>query len=370
MGVNNMQQFYYTYSKNLINLKQYIYKIGSYHYNWHKELEILTVINGEVEVCTDGVSKVLETGDVILINSNEGHATLAKKPDSIAMVLHIDPEFFKGYYENIEYLYIDCCSIKETRYEKQFILIRAYLSEMILSNNKQTPEQKLLFESAFYALLHTIVLHFPPKEIQTTSYMIIKNTFEAIDKMIRYIEKNYKQKITLDNLAKVSQYNRNYISQFFKSYLGINFYDYLTRIRLREATLELGRTNKIISEIALSNGFSDIKAFNSAFKTKFGKTPTEYRKQLNSDIIKNDISFKKEFLPSNDEDVNKELIQYVVDKNSRYLDGSQRDIQSNYKNTLESVQLMSEMSIKLKVVARELKQTTDGLEKFIWTLSE
>jgi AraC-like DNA-binding protein len=370
MGVNNLQQFNYTCNKNNINLKQYIYKIGSYHYNWHKELELLTVINGEVEVCTDGVSRILETGDVILINSNKGHATLAKRPDSIAMVLHIDPDFFKNYYDNIEYLSFDCCSNQETRYEKQFILIRAHLSEMILSGNNQSPELKLLFESAFYALLHTIVLHFPPKEIQSTTFMIIKNTFEAIDKMVKYIDKNYKNKITLDNLAKVSQYNRNYISQFFKSYLGINFHDYLTRIRLREATLELGRTNKVISEIALSHGFSDIKAFNTAFKANFGKTPTEYRKQLNSDITKNDISFKKEFIPINDEQVNKTLIQFVLDKNSHDIDTSQRDMQSNYNNTLESVQLMTEMSIKLKGVARELKQTTDGLEKIIWNLSD
>lgn len=365
-----MQQFNYTFNKNNINLKQYIYKIGSYHYNWHKELEILVVINGEAEVCVDGVSKILEAGDVILINSNKGHATLARKADSIAMVLHVNPEFFKDYYENIEYLYFDCCSGKDTRNEKPFILIKAYLSEMILSCNQSTPELKLLFESAFFHLLHTVVLHFPPKEIQTTAYMNLKNTFETIDKMVRYIDKNFKKKITLDDLAKVSQYNRNYISQFFKTYLGINFYDYLTRIRLREATLDLGRTDKIISEIALSNGFSEIKAFNSAFKAKFGKTPTEYRKQLNSDITKNDISFKKEFLPSADEDVNKALIQFVVDKNSCYLDSSHKDVQLNYKNTLESVHLMSEMSMKLKGVASELKETTEGLEKIIWTLSE
>lgn len=365
-----MQQFYYTYNKNNINLKQYIYKIGSYHYNWHKELELLTVINGEVEVCTDGVSRILKANDVILINSNKGHATLAKQPDSIAMVLHIDPDFFKNYYDNIEYLSFDCCSNQENRYEKQYVLIRAFLSEMILSYNKQTPELMLLFESAFYNLLHTIVLHFPPVEIQSTTFMNIKNTFDAINKMVKYIDKNYKNKITLDNLAKISQYNRNYISQFFKSYLGINFYDYLTRIRLREATLELGRTNKVISEIALSHGFSDIKAFNTAFKSNFGKTPTEYRKQLNSDITKNDISFKKEFLSIDDEKVNKILMQFVLNKNSSYIDSSQKDIQSNYKNTFESVQLMTEMSIKLKGVAYELKQTTDGLDKIIWTLSE
>ncbi len=368
-----MQQFYYSFSKNDINLKQYIYKIGSFHYNWHKELELLTVVNGEVEVCTDGTSKVLKTDDIILINSNKGHATLAKKPNSIAMVLHIDPEFLKSYYENVENLYFDCCSNKENRYDKQFILIRAYLSEMILSHTKQpleqTPGLKLLFGRAYYSLLHTIVLYYPPKEVKSTVFMLSNKRIEAIGKMVRYIDKNYRRKITLDDLSEVSQYNRNYISQLFKVNIGINFYDYLTRIRLREATYELGRTNKTISEIALSNGFSDIKAFNKAFKSNFGKTPTEYRNQLNEDITKNDIYFKKEFLPSNDEDVNKKLMQYVVEKNAYYIDDSQ-DIQSNYMNTYKSVQLKSEMSIRLKEMANDLKQTTYSLEKIITSISE
>ena len=314
MGLNNLQQFYYTFNKNDIYLKQYIYKIGSYHYNWHRDLEILTVINGEVEVCTDKVSKDLKADDVILINSNKGHATLAKKPNSIAMVLHIDPGFFKNHYEKLEYLYFDCCSNNETKYAKEFKLIRAYLSEMILNCNAQTLEQKLLFESAFYALLHTIVSYYPPKEILSTTLMHSNKRIKTIEKMIKYIDKNYMKTITLNDLAEVSHYNRNYISQLFKTNLAINFYDYLTRIRLREATLELGRSDKNISEIALTNGFSDIKAFNKIFKASFEKTPTEYRKQLNDDITKNDISFKKEFLPFNDENVNKKLMQYIARK--------------------------------------------------------
>lgn len=314
--MNILQQFYYTFNKNDINLEQYIYRIGSYHYNWHKDLELLTVINGEVEVCTEKVSKVLKADDVILINSNKGHATLAKKPNSIAMVLHIDPGFFKNHYEKLEYLYLhfDCCSNNENRYAKEFRLIRAYLSEMILSQNTNTLEKKLLFESAFYSLLHTIVLHYPPKEIHSKTFMLSNNRIKAIDKIIKYIDKNYMKKITLDDLAEVSHYNKNYISQLFKTNLAINFYDYLTRIRLREATLELGHSDKTISEIALTNGFSDIKAFNKIFKASFEKTPTEYRKQLNDDITKNDISFKKEFLPSNDDVVIKKLMQYISEK--------------------------------------------------------
>lgn len=366
----NLQQFYYSYEKNNIKLKQYVYKIGSYHYNWHRELELMILLRGEIEVCSDGVRRVLTPGDVILINSNKGHATLAHEPDSVAMVLHLDPEFFHDYYDNIEYLFFDCYSTDESKYEKQFIQIRAYLSEMILSYNKQTPELKLLFESAFYSLLHTIVLNFPPKEIQATAYLSSKNRFDSIEKIVRYIDNNYKEKITLEDLAKVSQYNRNYVSQLFKSHLGINFYDYLTRIRLREATLELGRTDKAISEIALSNGFSDIKAFNSAFRSNFGKTPTDYRNQLSLDITKNDITFKKEFISSSNEDINNTLMEYVVDKNSYYLDTYMNKDKSNYTETLESVKIMSEISINLEKLGKELKTNKDELDKIIWSISE
>ncbi len=114
---------------------------------------------------------------------------------------------------------------------------------------------KLRFESALYALLHTLSLYFPPERLSTGKAMLLRNTFDAVEKIVQYIDANYMQKITLNDLAQVSKYNRNYISQFFKSNLGVNFHDYLTRIRLREATLALSQTNQSVSEIALSHGF-------------------------------------------------------------------------------------------------------------------
>lgn len=294
-----MQQFYYTYDKNGINLKQYIYTVGSYHLNWHRELELMTILNGEVEVCSEGVCRVLKEDDVIIFNSNKGHVTFAKKPDSIVMLLHIDPEFLRNYSKNGSYLNFDCCSNNKSRDEKPFRLIRSYLSEMILCSNKETIGQRLHFESTYYALLYTIVSYFQPKEIPATVYLHNEDRIDAISKMLRYIDKNYMQKITLNDLSQLSQYDRNYISQLFKAQLGINFHDYLTRIRLRNATLEL-KTDKNISDIALDNGFSDVKAFNRAFKSNFQKTPTEYRMQLNDNIIEIDTRFKKEFIPFDD----------------------------------------------------------------------
>jgi len=367
-----LTQFYYTYNKpnKNINLKQYIYRIGSYHYNWHNDLELFLVLSGEVEVNANGVSRILETDDIILINPNIGHATLAQKPDSIAMVIHIDPIILKDYYENIEFLSFDLWSTRETKNEKPFILIREYLSKMILCSNKNDPEQKLLFESSFYVLLHTIVLNFPPKEIQSATFKINQKKFDAINKMIKYINKNFKRKITLDKLAKESGYNSGYVSQIFKSCLSINFYDYLTRVRLREATRELSQSENKILEIALEYGFPDMKAFASTFKENFGKSPTEYRRQLNSENRKNDINFKQQFVSVENEAVNNKLMTYESTKDYCFSEDNQEKNVLNSEKMIQITKFMTETSHKIKELSGELAQTTDTLDKGIKSLLE
>jgi len=67
-----VEQFFYQCEKNGCFLEQYVYHIGSYHYNWHRELELMTVLRGELEVCIDGASHLLRDSDVILIGSNKG----------------------------------------------------------------------------------------------------------------------------------------------------------------------------------------------------------------------------------------------------------------------------------------------------------
>jgi AraC-like DNA-binding protein/quercetin dioxygenase-like cupin family protein len=362
-----MEQFYYTYNKpnKNMNLKQYVYRIGSYHYNWHNDLELLLVLKGEVEISTSGTSRILEPDDIVLINSNMGHATLARKPDSIAMVIHIDPIFFKEYYEKVEFLSFDLWSTRETRNNKPFVLIRAYLSELMLYCNKKDPEQKLLFESSFYSLVHTVVSHFPPEEIKSAAFMLNQKKFNAIDKMTKYISKNYKKKITLDKLAKESGYNRSYVSQVFKSYLGINFYDYLTRVRLKEATRELSQTDGKILDIALENGFPDMKAFNSTFKENFGKSPTEYRRQLNTENRKHDFNFKKEFVPINDQSVNDKLLGYMSYKDTYSFGNTQNNDLINRDKMIELTRIITEASCRLKEFTGELAQTAHSLEENI-----
>lgn len=366
-----MKEFHYTYNKpnKNIYLEQYVYRIGSYHYNWHNDLELFIVLSGEVEVSANGVSRILETDDIVLINPNVGHATLAHKPDSTAMVMHIDPVILKDYYENIEFLSFDLWSTRERKNEKPLVLIREYLSKMMLYSNKNDAEKKLLFESSFYGLLHTVVSYFPPKKIQSATFKVNQRKFDAINKMIKYINKNFKRKITLDKLAKESGYNSGYVSQLFKSYLGINFYEYLTRVRLREATRELSRSENKILDIALEYGFPDMKAFTSTFKETFGKSPTEYRSQLSNENRKTDINFKRQFVSVENEAVYNKLMMYISNEESSFPKDNQEKNVVNSEKMIQMRKFMEKTSLKLKQLTEELAQTTDSLDKGIKDLT-
>lgn len=62
--------------------------------------------------------------------------------------------------------------------------------------------------------------------------------------MIQYIEKHYQEKVTLNSLAEQMGYNPSYLSQLFRDNVGVNFYDYVTRKRLRESIFALQQTDK------------------------------------------------------------------------------------------------------------------------------
>jgi len=279
-----------------IDLEQYVYYIGSYHYNWHNAIELILVLQGEIEVNNNGHNYLLQEDDLMMINSNIGHATLAKKPDSIAMVIHLNPIYFSSYYSDYNLLEFNCISQSRTRHNEPFKKIRTLALEMIQVIGNKTPSEKIYFESLLHQLIAALVHFFPPKEISTKELVNNKKKTQTVNRMIQYINNHYKDKISLEDLSKLFGYHKSYISQIVKQQIGINYYEYLTRIRLREATYALVNLDEKVSDIALSYGFSEVKSFNKVFKSSFGKTPSQYRNQLLFEKTSKDHLRKKRYL--------------------------------------------------------------------------
>ena len=98
-----------------------------------------------------------------------------------------------------------------------------------------------------------------------------------LTKMIEYMERNYHQVITLEDMAKKSYLSTGYLSRYFKQKMGMGFSRFLMNIRLKHSVKDLLYTNETISQISMKNGFANTKSFTSLFKEMYGVTPHVYR---------------------------------------------------------------------------------------------
>jgi len=65
-----MDYFDYSYKHNYIEFSSNIYRVGTYHYNWHGETEILILLKGQMEMSCNGETFTMEPLDVVIISPN------------------------------------------------------------------------------------------------------------------------------------------------------------------------------------------------------------------------------------------------------------------------------------------------------------
>jgi AraC family transcriptional regulator len=98
---------------------------------------------------------------------------------------------------------------------------------------------------------------------------------QSVYKVILYIEQNYNDDLTLEELSKVAGFSKYHFHRIFKSIIGENISDYIRRVRLSSTTLKF-KTNQKITEIAIDSGYETNASFSKAFKKYFGITPKEF----------------------------------------------------------------------------------------------
>ncbi|MGC4129113.1 MAG: AraC family transcriptional regulator [Bergeyella sp.] len=116
-----------------------------------------------------------------------------------------------------------------------------------------------------------------------SSYSIEQETFADNDnmKLIHdYVHTNFDKKITLENVASVSNMSTVTFNRFIKKRTGKTFVNYLNEIRVGYAARWLIEKDSTVSEIAFESGFNNIANFNKIFKTLKKCTPSEFKSRF------------------------------------------------------------------------------------------
>ncbi len=135
-------------------------------------------------------------------------------------------------------------------------------------------------------LLNDIISHSPLEihKIIVSLFDILKksnnNKKIDIDNILKYIQQHYKEDIYLDYIAEHFDTSSSYLSRLIKKETSQTFIEYINSLRIEEAKKLLKNTEKSITEIYESIGFTNRSTFIRVFKTIVGSTPSDYRKMV------------------------------------------------------------------------------------------
>lgn len=230
---------------------------------------IFYMIKGQGKILVSEKSYVLQEENFLIVNYNHSYQTLLC-PDSLLMKIDVDRHTLWGFSERRNYLF-HCYDYgqQNTKYEKFRYRLNQLLGEFTLEPSGLNYRKM----SKLYDICDYMVQAFVVSE---SSALQSREEGKA-DRVFEYIEKNYSNKITLEDAAGWVYMAPASFSRFFSRTAGTTFVKYLTRVRLEHALTDLLSSDISISDIAYKNGFGSVSQFNKKFKTFYHMSPHEYK---------------------------------------------------------------------------------------------
>lgn len=246
-------------------------------YHWHREMEILYILNGHATVNMDGERYELSPLDAIVIDYSKVHEVLYALPQTMGICIHISRNLLYRYLPNPELITFHCTAkylTEETRDSYSEICDILKKITVLYVNQKNT--YRLRSTALILEMVACLIEHFSESVAPSVSYTRISN-IGRMEQICDYVEHHYKEEITLQDVADEFGLSREYFCRFFKQNMGISFIRYVNQVRINHIYQEILHTENSIQEIMESHGFYNQKLFYRMFKETYGYTPREAR---------------------------------------------------------------------------------------------
>lgn len=246
-------------------------------FHWHRELEILYVLNGHAIVHMDGEQYVLNPLDAIVVDYAKIHEVIYELPQTMGICIHVSRQLLRRYMLDSELLSIHCAGKHLTPEEQPYYdeLCR-YLKELTILYVNQKNTYQLKSTALILDILACLIEHFSEPITKSASEAKVGN-MERIEQICDYVEHHYKEEITLQAAADELGLNKEYFCRFFKRNTGNSFIQYVNQVRINHIYQDLLHTDEGVQEIMERHGFYNQKLFYRMFKERYECTPREAR---------------------------------------------------------------------------------------------
>jgi len=139
---------------------------------------------------------------------------------------------------------------------------------------------RIMYMEAKALELLSLCLHKASNSVQTGSMETLKpNQIEKLHYAKAYLSQHIDSPVSINEVARKVGMNDYMLKRGFKQLFGIAMYDYLIEIRMEESRKLLLDSELHISEVAYKMGYSSISNFSTAFKKRYGYSPSAFKKK-------------------------------------------------------------------------------------------
>lgn len=244
----------------------------------HREFEVNLILDGSVEILSQGRGYHAGTGDFFVFDPYQPHELRAREGTVLILSIQISPAFFSDYFPQMESVRFGTEIFHRAASPRHQQLYRQLL-ELTCCYCQKAPFYELDCARDINALFRAL--------LDVSAFTVVSEAERpaqrARQERVRYlaerIEGGFSEKLLLGDLAKELGVDLYYLSHFFREHFGLSFQEYLAKLRCEKARRELLLTDRSLLDISLSCGFSSPKYFQRAFQKQYGATPKEYRRQ-------------------------------------------------------------------------------------------
>lgn len=250
------------------------------------ETSILFQLKGQSTIILNGVSHNMEQGYITIVNKNESYRVQDTSNSDILISLSIDNTYFLSLYHDFLTTRFECFPQDIAKIDG-IAQLRFELSQFLIFYLNNFDTKNINLSIILNKIILTLISYFKKESDIQTSYSMDNR----IINILKHMEKNYHENITIDGLSKQYYISSSTLSKLFKSETGKYFSDYLSELRVTKSLKDLLYTGHRIEELALKYGFNNSKTYRRRFKDIYGISPTEYKNKtvFEEDIYKENI---------------------------------------------------------------------------------
>ena len=245
--------------------------------HWHESVEILYLRQGGMQVLCDKDLFEVKEGDIVFVNPSTVHSGRCTAETVAYSCFIIDLKLFIG--KGMDVADRELYALQKGVNKVSPVIrgdggLNALLEEIIRLNEQPMERYAMLIKAKLFLLLSILIHDYKNRDAVAAE----RPGTEGIVRVLDYLNADYQNQITLEDMALRSGFAQTYFCKAFKRATGQTPVEYLNTVRIHKAYELLADTSLPVSEVSARVGFQSQNYFCRQFKKHLGVSPTQVRK--------------------------------------------------------------------------------------------